>query len=294
MTTLKTARSAAGYFQKFVRAKSDGWGELMRNVHPNQGYGHSDLVHQAFSAAMMLYSYTDEHFKNCCIPEDYASPEYFRKGLLAFGVMLDDAMEKLKAGTETADPVPETVWWVHEALDACRHGVDETLRQLGPAVVPPQDGQMDTFAILDTLAQRFPSVVERMETRRKPATPLTIDNEYDVQFLFQGLLALYFDDIRPEEPGPSVAGGSSRADTLLRVENVMVEFKMTRAWMKNTKLRKQLADDLLLYAKHPDCKELFVFIYDPSKQITNRAGFETDMSEPRPPLLRVRTVVQQG
>ena len=183
---------------------------------------------------------------------------------------------------------------VYEAADTCRHAVDETLRQLGPAVSPPRAGQADAFTILDTVARRFPSVVERMKTRRAPTPALAIQNEYDVQFLFQGLLALYFDDIRPEEAGPSVAGGASRADTLLRVENVIVEFKMTRAGMKDTDLRKQLADDFVLYAKHPDCKELFVFIYDPSKQIANRVGFESDMSEPRPPLLRVRTAVQQG
>jgi len=130
-----------------------------------------------------------------------------------------------------------------------------------------------------------------MKKRRSPDQPLKITNEYDVQFLFQGLAALYFDDIRPEEPGPSVAGGSFRADTLLRVEKVIIEFKMG---MKDTELRKQLADDFVLYAKHPDCHELFVFIYDPTKLVENRAGFEHDMSQPRPPLMKVRTFVQQG
>ena len=152
----------------------------------------------------------------------------------------------------------------------------------------------DSFAILEMLAQRFPSLVERMKTRRAPDPPLIIEDEYDVQFLSQGLLALYFDDIRPEEPGPSVAGGSSRADTLLRIEKTIVEFKVTRSGMKDTDLRKQLADDFVLYVKHPGCEQLFVFIYDPLKQVDNRVGFEHDMSEPRLPLQRVRTFVQQG
>ena len=294
MTTLKTGRAAAAYFQKFVRAHSGDYAELMQGVNPNQGYGHSDLAHQAHDVAIMLYHYTDEHFKNCFIPDNYASPEHFRTRLAAFGAMLSAAVDELKAGAQGASHVPETVGWVYDAVDGCRFAVDETLRQLGPAEPPPQRGRTGTFEILETIAQRFPSVVERMKKRRAPDPPLTFQNEYDVQFLFQGLAALYFDDIRPEEPGPSVAGGSSRADTLLRVENVIVEFKMTRAGMKDTDLRKQLADDFVLYVEHPHCSELFVFIYDPSKQIENRAGFESDMSKPRPPLLKIRTVVQQG
>jgi hypothetical protein len=295
MTPLKAGRSAAAYFQKFVRAHTDEYAELMQGVNPNQGYGRSDLAHQAHDIATMLYHYTDEHFKNCFIPDNYASPEHFRTRLASFRAMLSAALDELRAGAEAnPDAVPETVGWVYEAVEACRFAVDETVRLLGPAEPPPERGQADAFEILETISQRFPSVVERMKKRRAPAQPLTIENEYDVQFLFQGLAALYFDDIRPEEPGPSVAGGSSRADTLLRVENVMVEFKMTRAGMKDTDLRKQLADDFVLYAEHPHCRELFVFIYDPSKQIENRAGFESDMSKPRPPLLRVHTVVQQG
>ncbi len=297
MTTLETGREAAAYLQQFVRANTGDWAELMKGVNPNQGYGRSRLAGQAYEDAIMLYDYTDQHFRNCLIPDNYASPEHFRQRVLSFGAMLDGALANLKAGAEAIadrDLVPETVWMVHEALDGCRHALDETLRQLGPAVAPPSAGPTDPFEILEKLAQRFPSVIERMKTRRAPAEPLTIHNEYDVQFLFQGLLALYFDDIRPEEPGPSVAGGSSRADTLLRVEGVIVEFKMTRPGMKDTELRKQLADDFVLYARHPDCKELFAFIYDPLKQVDNRAGFEHDMSQPRPPLQRVRTVVQQG
>ncbi|MDI1265090.1 MAG: hypothetical protein PS018_17710, partial [bacterium] len=37
MTTLETGREAAAYFQTFVRANNDDWGELMQGVNPNQG-----------------------------------------------------------------------------------------------------------------------------------------------------------------------------------------------------------------------------------------------------------------
>ncbi len=47
-----------------------------------------------------------------------------------------------------------------------------------------------------------------------------IQDEYDVQDLFQALLQVYFDDIRPEEPTPTHAGSSARADFRLDVNDV--------------------------------------------------------------------------
>ena len=63
MTTLETGREAAAYLQKFVRAHTKEWAELMQGVNPNQSYGRSDLAFRAWNIAMMLSNYTDEHFK---------------------------------------------------------------------------------------------------------------------------------------------------------------------------------------------------------------------------------------
>ena len=57
--------------------------------------------------------------------------------------MCDHALGELITGAEAVgdrDKVPETVGMFYEAMDACRHALDETLRQLGPAVVPPSAG----------------------------------------------------------------------------------------------------------------------------------------------------------
>ena len=54
---------------------------------------------------------------------------------------------------------------------------------------------------IERLARRFSFVVRELSRRRyADRTPLTIDDEYDVQYLFQSLLRIYFDDVRSEEP----------------------------------------------------------------------------------------------
>ena len=100
----------------------------------------------------------------------------------------------------------------------------------------------------------------RADKRKMHTAPLTMANEYDVQYLFQALLRLEFADVRPEEAVPSTASGSARADTLLKDAGTIVEFKMTRSGYDAVALRKEVADDFVLYAKHPDCKRLFVFV----------------------------------
>jgi hypothetical protein len=296
VTTPERGREAAAYFQQFIRSHRAEYAELMQGVNPNQGYGRGNNALMAHRIAMMFYHYIDERFVNCFIPENYGSPDHFRVEIKLFDSMLDAAEQELRTAinNQATDSVVETMPMVLEQVVACRYAISETLAQLGSPEPPPQRGQTNTFEILEMIAVRFPMMVERLKVRRAEQPPLAIANEYDVQYLFQSVLALYFDDIRPEESVPSIAGGAGRVDTLLPAEETIVEFKMTRDGSKDIHLRRELADDFVLYAKHPQGKQLFVFVYDPRKHIQNPAGFAKDLSEPRPPLHRVRTFVQQG
>jgi len=53
------------------------------------------------------------------------------------------------------------------------------------------------------LVDRFPSVVQRLSSRRVGREPLAMRDEYDVQSLFYELLETRFEDIRPEEWDPA-------------------------------------------------------------------------------------------
>lgn len=66
------------------------------------------------------------------------------------------------------------------------------------------------------LCDRFQFVVRQLRDTRKDRISLDIKDEYDVQYLFQALLQLNFEDIRPEETTPTYAGGSAKMDFLLK------------------------------------------------------------------------------
>jgi hypothetical protein len=96
--------------------------------------------------------------------------------------------------------------------------------------------------------------------------------------LLHALLRLHFHDVRPEEVSPSYAGKSSRMDFLLKAEQLVVEVKMTRDSLGEKEVGGQLIEDIARYAKHPDCKTLVCFVYDPEHRISNPDGIEQDLS----------------
>ncbi|WP_449472602.1 PD-(D/E)XK nuclease domain-containing protein [Sphingobium chungangianum] len=299
MTSLKATKKAAQYLREFMRANTAEWAELMRESAPNKGWGRGNDAHDAHDAAMFLYHETDAQFLDFTIPGYFASGADLLRALQQFREGIEDYAQRLKSHHETAvaegrTPAP-TVGMVYRELEKCRFGVDEAVAALmrgarTSAVTPALADDMD---VLKRVAARFPEVVAELSKRRKGRPPLEMNDEYDVQYLFQALLRVEFADIRPEETTPSTAGGSARADCLLKDRKIIIEFKMTRDGYDAVRLRKELADDFVLYANHPDCERLFAFVYDPGRYIANRPGVESDLSMPRPPIGQVVTFVQQ-
>jgi len=148
----------------------------------------------------------------------------------------------------------------------------------------PPSCQDNTWAInqLQLIINRFDWVARQLRQRHSGRPTLDINDEYDVQDLFHGLLQLYFDDIRSEEWTPSYAGSSSRIDFLLDDFNIAIEIKMTRQGLKNKEASEQLAIDKDHYRNHPKVQHLICFIYDPTKQIRNPKGLEKDISQNGP------------
>ncbi len=146
------------------------------------------------------------------------------------------------------------------------------------------DQKMDTdiqsaTAKLRQLADSFHRAVLRLRERRKGRAPIAVEDEYDVQYLMGALLETRFEDIRPEEWGPSYAGGSNRVDFLLKDESVLVETKMTRPGLSDRKLGEELIIDIACYKQISGCRALVCFVYDPDHRLTNPHGMEGDLSE---------------
>ena len=133
-----------------------------------------------------------------------------------------------------------------------------------------------------------------MAQRERNRPSLTIDDEYDVQYLFKGLLKLFFDDIRREEWTPSYAGKSTRMDFLIKSEQVVIELKMTRAGLKTAvQVGEELIIDIHHYRYHADCKKLVAFVYDPERHIEEPRSLENDLSKMIDDM-PVKVIVAQG
>jgi hypothetical protein len=73
----------------------------------------------------------------------------------------------------------------------------------------PAIAESDALDRVLRLCERFPRVARELDHRGRRKTPLTMDDEYDVQYVLRALLALEFDDVRQPEselegarPGP--------------------------------------------------------------------------------------------
>jgi hypothetical protein len=141
------------------------------------------------------------------------------------------------------------------------------------------DDVQSAVARILLLVDRFPSVVQRLSSRRVGREPLAMRDEYDVQYLLYALLETRFEDIRPEEWGPSYAGGVNRVDFLLKKESVLVETKMTRDGLTDRKLGEELIIDVAHYKQVPRCQALVCFVYDPEHRLRNPRSIENDLSK---------------
>jgi hypothetical protein len=131
---------------------------------------------------------------------------------------------------------------------------------------------------IELICDKFHLVVRQLRERYSDREPLEIEDVYDVQYLFNALLKIYFEDIRKEEWTPSYAGGCSRVDFLLKNEHIIVEIKKTRKSMTTKELGEQLIIDISKYRAHPDCDKLLCFVYDPDGRVANPRGLEKDLS----------------
>jgi len=138
---------------------------------------------------------------------------------------------------------------------------------------------------------RFHHVVRQLRQRYDSRATLDVEDEYDVQNLLHALLRLNFDDIRAEEWTPSYAGKASRVDFLLKNEQCVLETKMARRTLTQRELGDQLIVDIERYKTHPDCKQLWCFVYDPNGHIVNPRGIEFDLAR-NDGLLRVAVIIR--
>ena len=145
---------------------------------------------------------------------------------------------------------------------------------------------------LQRVFSKFHLIARKLRNRSHDRKPLDVSDEYDVQYLLDALLVLYFDDVRHEEWTPSYAGKSARMDFLLKKEKIVVETKMTRKGLTDKQIGDQLIVDIERYKEHPDCSTLVCFIYDPDGRITNSHALSGDLQSQSRDDLKVMVIVE--
>ncbi len=149
----------------------------------------------------------------------------------------------------------------------------------------------DSLSEVCRICLRFSSAVRMLRKRYSKREPLSINDEYDVQYLLKALLSIDFEDIRSEEPMPSLAGTSARMDFLLKNEKIAIETKMTREGLADKELTKELIQDIAQYESHPDVSALVCFVYDPSLNIVNPGGLISDLEQRSTDKIKIKVII---
>jgi hypothetical protein len=138
--------------------------------------------------------------------------------------------------------------------------------------------QKTAIETITTICRNFDRFARQINLRHDQRPGFEFATEFDVQDALHSILLLHFDDVRPEEFVPSVGGAAGRVDFLIPKVRVAVETKMTRERLKDREVMNELAEDAVLFRKHPDVDYLFCFVYDPQRLCANPVGIERDLS----------------
>lgn len=155
---------------------------------------------------------------------------------------------------------------------------------------PPEDKFSNQNVMISVLTN-FDKFAKQIQTQRSGRTSFELKNETDVQDALHAILKLFYSDIRPENYVPEYAGGKSRVDFFLPEIQSVIEVKYAQESLKDNEIGKQLLIDIGRYSNIPNCKNLFLFIFDPSKILKNPAGLTSDLEKRSTPEMKIKAIV---
>lgn len=155
--------------------------------------------------------------------------------------------------------------------------------------IPTVSYELDIDIVLEKIFKNFHRCAKSILNRHGGRETLTINDEYDVQDLLQGILRLVVDDVRPEDYVPSYAGGNSRTDFFLPQYSTYIEVKMTRDGLSDKEVGEQLAIDVARYSEM--CDTLICFVYDKIGNLKNPYGLIRDLEKLSSDRMRVKVYI---
>jgi hypothetical protein len=159
--------------------------------------------------------------------------------------------------------------------------------------IPPKaSGSIEANIILSNIFNNFCRFIHQLKRGRHNERDCFISDEYDVQDLLHAVLKLHFDDVRVEEWTPQNAGSSNRIDFLINDNQTAIEVKYASINHKDKKIGDELINDIDKYSRHPNCKALYCFVYDPNYCINNPKGLENDLNNKSTESFKVKVFVR--
>ncbi len=137
-----------------------------------------------------------------------------------------------------------------------------------------------TAVVLDRLrkiAERFHQVVRQLRHRGEYRATVEVEDQHDVEDLFDALLRVEFEGITKEQWVPSYANSVSQTTFFLQQGQVAIVLKKTRPGRGPREIDYELASDAERYTTFPSCLTLFCFVYDPEGRIGDPQGLEEEL-----------------
>lgn len=157
-----------------------------------------------------------------------------------------------------------------------KSGALQTANSVG--MVRFADEHLDAVKVVLALGYRFLNVERELRIRRDKRATLEVKDEYDAQDLMRSLLAIFFEDVRPEDVAPITAGASSRVDFVLPDYELAIELKFARDSMDAKSLGEELIVDRERYAAKKGVRHLLCLVFDHQGRLRNPRGLERDLS----------------
>lgn len=141
----------------------------------------------------------------------------------------------------------------------------------------PDDRRVNSLELIRKVCIRFHAVSRQLRQRGEYRTTLEVEDEHDVRDVVHALLLLEFEEIGTEDWTPSYAG-AGRSDLAIQPDGIAIVVRKTKQGLGARELTEQVGIDARHYLARPDCKTLFVFIYDPEGRIGNPRRLEADLT----------------
>jgi hypothetical protein len=127
--------------------------------------------------------------------------------------------------------------------------------------------------ILETFLRRLPQVIRPLRQRWGMRPPFRVEDEHDLEDLVRSLFPLFFDQVHLRSRTPSYSP-DTRTDFLIPDEKYVLTVKRTSPELRQSQLEEQLQEDAAYYRAVPECRILWVNIFDSQNWLSDPQHLE--------------------